>query len=176
MCKQLVCCASRLAADASTTTNHHLVRNSQVLDSLVRDITRLLGPLLGSNSAAEASVKKVLASAISQGTSLKRDVQQGAKTAAQAADELRVIVRTAFDDIRGLLLSSGAAEASSNVAGVAAEAAAAISDALARDRPAGALLQIGQLQVRLQACQKPGQGLLLYPAHLPHRPQTNLGL
>lgn len=116
---------------------------------MVRDITRLLGPLLGSNNAAEASVKKVLASATSQGTRLKRDVQQGAKTAAQAADELRVIVRTAFDDIRGLLLSSGAAEVSSNVAGVTAEAAAAISDALARDRPAGALLQIDQLQVRL---------------------------
>jgi hypothetical protein len=118
-----------------------LLATLQVLDSFVRDIMRLLGPLMGSSKSTETSVQKVLASASSQGASLKQDVQKGAKTAAQAADELRVIVRSAFDDIRGLILSSGAAEASADVAGVAAEAAAAISDALGRDRPAGALLQ-----------------------------------
>jgi hypothetical protein len=121
----------------------------QVLNSFVRDMMRLLGPLMGSNEATETSILKVLASASSQGASLKQDVQKGAKTAAQAADVLRVIVRSALDDIRGLILTSGAAEASANLAGVAAEAAAAISDALGRDRPAGALLQIGQVEVRL---------------------------
>jgi hypothetical protein len=121
----------------------------QVLNSFVRDMMRLLGPLMGSNEATETSISKVLASASSQGASLKQDVQKGAKTAAQAADVLRVIVRSALDDIRGLILTSGAAEASANIAGVAAEAAAAISDALGRDRPAGALLQIGQVEVRL---------------------------
>lgn len=120
----------------------------QVLDNLLLDIMNLLGLLIRTNKEAEGSVQKVLASAKSQGAALKQDVQKGAKTAVQAADELSGIVRAALDAIRGLLLKSGAAEASENVAGIAAEAAAAISDALARSRPAGvALLQMGQVQV-----------------------------
>lgn len=124
-----------------TANIHH-----QVLDSLTSDITRLLGPVTGSNE--QATVQKVLAAAQSQGQSLKEDVQKGVKTAAQAADELFVIVKAAFDDLRSLLLSSGAAEASATAAGVAADAAAAISDALSREMPAGPLLQMGQVQVR----------------------------
>lgn len=122
-----------------------------MIDSLTRDITRLLGPLTGSNKDAASAVSKVLATATSQGSALKRDVAQGAKTAAEAAEELVEIVKDAFEQLRGLVVSSsGAAQVASTAASVAAEAASAISDALGRDRgatPAGDVLQLGQIKV-----------------------------
>lgn len=120
-----------------------------MLDSFARDINRLLSPLASSNSEAASAVQQILSSATSQGNALKQDVQRGVKSAADAAGELYGIVKAAFGELRGLLVDSGAAEASASAAaGVAADAAAAISDVLARDRPVAALLQLGQVQVR----------------------------
>ena len=120
---------------------------NQVLDTFTRDITRLLTPLTATNQQAATTIQKVLSAAASQGQTLKQDVQGGVKTAAEAADELLGIVKAAIYDLRSLLLSSSAAEASATAAGVAAEAAAAIADAISKDRPAGVLLQAGQVQV-----------------------------
>jgi hypothetical protein len=91
-----------------------------VVASLARDINRLLSPLIGSNKDAAAKVQEVLSASASKGQSLEQDVQRGVKTGAEAADELMVIVRVTFDDLRHVVLSSGAAEASSNAVGVVA--------------------------------------------------------
>lgn len=121
----------------------------QALEAFTRDITRLLQPVTGSNSQAASKVQAVLSATTAKANTLKTDVQRGVKTATEAADELLGIVKGAFDELRGLLLGFGTDEAAANVAGVAAEAAAAISDALARDRPVGAVLQLKQVQVRV---------------------------
>jgi hypothetical protein len=120
----------------------------QALETFTRDITRLLQPVTGSNSQAATKVQAVLSATSSKANALKTDVQRGVKTAPEAADELLGIVKGAFDELRSLLLGFGTEEASATVAGVAAEAAAAISDALARDRPVGTVLQLKQVQVK----------------------------